>query len=167
MKLKLSQNLRMLNPFSISNNQTKQKENKSSISQTNPFGVSFKGKVIQADVFEKNIKASSEENALSSAFGKMKFMASALVSGMNTLNKKFNSACESVSSFGNKVKEKINIVWNKATQIDIGQEFNNLRESIISKINFEKSPYSVKNLSKRPVEELKSIFIDELKLIEG
>ena len=69
---------------------------------TNPFGISFKGTMIQMDVFESSAKKASEnENPIESGLNKInKFVASARMATMN----KIESIKQSAISFGNKHK---------------------------------------------------------------
>ena len=99
---------------------------------TNPFGVSFKGNVIQADVFESAKKSSTN------IAERGKLFASAVVSGINNFNESFKSRMNSVVSFGKK------ITTNVFDTIEI----------------FPDREYSVKNLTNKSVDELKTMWSD-------
>lgn len=118
---------------------------------TNPFGVSFKGNVIQADVFETSNKTSVKNNICE----KSKLFASALVSGINNFNESFKSRMNAIVSFGKKVAkdsiETLERIGNTEVKIDI--------DGIKDKI-FPDRKYEVKNLSKIPVEDLKNMWQD-------
>ncbi len=118
---------------------------------TNPFGVSFKGNVIQADVFETNNKTGIQNNI----YEKSKLFASALVSGINNFNESFKSRMNAIVSFGKKVAkdslETLERIGNTEVKIDI--------DGIKDKI-FPDRKYEVKNLSKIPVEDLKNMWQD-------
>ena len=69
---------------------------------TNPFGISFKGNVLQMDVFDSSTKKSSAANPIQEGLDKVnKFVASARVATMN----KFESIKQNAISFGSKLKE--------------------------------------------------------------
>ena len=70
---------------------------------TNPFGVSFKGNVIQADVFESASKSNIAQNITE----KSKLFASAVVSGINNFNESFKSRMNSMVSFGKKITTNV------------------------------------------------------------
>ena len=118
---------------------------------TNPFGVSFKGNVIQADVFETGNKTSITKNISE----KSKLFASAVVSGINSFNESFKSRMNAIVSFGKKVAsdtlETLERIGNTEVKINM--------EGIKDKI-FPDRKYEVKNLSKMPVEELKNMWQD-------
>ena len=88
--------------------------------QTNPFGVSFKGNVLTADVFEKN-KNASKINFTGIASIKSKMLSSAIVGSINDFSSAIASRLDSVVSFGRRIKENASILraraidgWNKA-----------------------------------------------------
>ena len=116
---------------------------------TNPFGVSFKGNVIQADVFESAKKAAS--NVGIEERGKL--FASAVVSGINSFNEAFKSRINSIISFGKKVTtdfiNTVERIGNTEISLDISGITNRL---------FPDRQYSIKNLSGKPVEELKTMW---------
>ncbi len=115
---------------------------------SNPFGVSFKGNVIQADVFESSKKSSSNGIA-----EKSKLFASAVVSGINNFNESFKSRMNSVVSFGKKVTKNVFDSIEKIGNTEIS--FN--MEGIKNKL-FPDRQYSVKNLSEKSVDEIKTIW---------
>ena len=123
-------------------NKTEKTENQNS---TNPFGISFKGTMLQMDVFESSAKKEGQNsNPLKEGLSKMnKFVASARVATMN----KFNSIKESAISFGNKMKESISNTYNKLATTEVNFDF--LRNTTSS-------------LQKRPVGELEEMFKGEL-----
>ena len=63
---------------------------------TNPFGVSFKGNVIQADVFESAKKVASKTGLMERG----KLFASAVVSGINNFNEAFKYFYKNLKLFG-------------------------------------------------------------------
>lgn len=117
---------------------------------TNPFGLTFKGTVIQMDVFESQAKknAPKENNGFAENFKKAgKLASSAWVSTIN----RFNSMKQSMISFGSKVKENAINTWEKlnATEISFSGLFKD----------------SVSSLQKRPVSELEDMLKLELEAV--
>ena len=113
-------------------------------SVTNPFGVSFKGNVIQADVFQ-----SSAQKASSGIAEKGKLFASAVVRGINNFNEAFKSRMNSIVNFGKKVTDTIEKIGNTEIKFDI--------EGIKNRL-FPEREYNVKNLTNKPVDELKTMW---------
>ncbi len=112
---------------------------------TNPFGVSFKGNVIQADVFESGKKSSN------SIAEKGKLFASAVVSGINNFNESFRARINSVVSFGKKVASNVFDSIEKIGSTEIS--FDGIKNRL-----FPDREYSVKNLSNKSVDELKTMW---------
>lgn len=127
---------------------------------SNPFGINFKGNVLAADVFESSKPKEKEAtgNPFAGASEKSKLFASAIVGNINSFNNAFKSRMNAVISFGRQVKENIANSWEKAKNTEISFDFNALTESIATKFN---SPYSVNNLSKRSVNDLEAMLIQE------
>ncbi|MBE7705555.1 MAG: hypothetical protein E7Z90_07100 [Cyanobacteria bacterium SIG29] len=118
---------------------------------TNPFGVSFKGNVIQADVFEGASKSNIAENIAE----KGKLFASAVVSGINNFNESFKSRMNSVVSFGKKVTTNVFDTIERIGNTEITFDMTGLKNKL-----FPDRQYSVKNLANKPVDELKSMWTD-------
>ncbi len=122
-------------------------------SATNPFGLTFKGSMIQMDVFESQAsKAQKQEESTGAGFQEKfkkagKLAASAWVSTINRLN----SMKQSMISFGNRVKETTMNTWDKLNKTEIS--FTGLFKD------------SVSNLQKRPVVELEAMLSEELQTI--
>ena len=135
-------------------------ENKQS-AHSNPFGINFKGNVLAADVFEssKPKETVSSTNPFAQANEKSKLFASAIVGGINSFNNAFKSRMNAIVSFGRQIKENIAQSWEKAKNTEITFDFNALTESIANKFN---NPYSVTNLTKRPVTDLEMMLKEEL-----
>ena len=122
---------------------------------SNPFGLSFKGNVLQADVFSSAKTKSSEPTGV---FGRIaekgRAVKSAIVGGINN----FNTA-----------------IWKKANETNIVWDFNGLSESfrgfasmdVADIIGHRKDSYQVKDLVKHPVSELETMFRTELDSIKG
>jgi len=116
--------------------------------QTNPFGITFKGNIIQMDVFEKTEKA---EKAMSPSLKERlqntgKLLASAWVGTIN----KFSSFKTNAIAFGNKIKDNAIAFGNKVKEIGN------------TKVEFDVFKYNVSRLQTQPVSELKSLLANEL-----
>lgn len=118
---------------------------------TNPFGVSFKGNVIQADVFEAG-KKSSPVNKIAE---KSKLYASILVSGINNFNEAFKSRINSVISFGKKMTTDVMDTLERIGNTEIKFDMEGIKNKM-----FPDRQYSVKQLSNKSVGELKSLWND-------
>ena len=134
---------------SIQRTQEQKTLNNSNKLTTNPFGVSFKGNVIQADVFESAKKAASNVGIAERG----KLFASAVISGINSFNEAFKSRINSIISFGKKVTtdffNTIERIGNTEISLDMSGIANRL---------FPDRQYSVKNLAAKPVAELKTMW---------
>ncbi len=117
---------------------------------TNPFGVSFKGNVIQADVFQ-----STAQKASSGIVEKGKLFGSAVVSGINNFNEAFKSRMNSIVSFGKKVTTNVFDTIEKIGNTEIKLDMEGIKNKL-----FPDRKYSVKNLTNRPVDELKTMWAD-------
>ena len=127
----------------------KRQEN-TGVGATNPFGLTFKGAVVQMDVFESQAPKAekNETNSRSEAFKKAgKLAASAWIATKS----RFNSFKQSAISFGNRIKENTINAWDKLSKTEI--TFTALFKD------------SVSNLQKRPVSELETMFKDELQTV--
>ncbi len=117
--------------------------------QTNPFGITFKGTVIQMDVFDKTEKVKSTEktNALKEKMQNTgKLLASAWVGTIN----KFSSLKTNVIAFGNKLKDTTVAYAKKAYEI------------ANAPIELNVFKYNVSSLQNRSVDELRSMLASEL-----
>ncbi len=114
---------------------------------TNPFGVSFKGNVIQADVFES---AKKSTNGIAE---KGKLFASAVVSGINNFNASFKARMNAIGAYCKKITTNI---------FDSIEDFGNTEISFdmtgIKNRLFPDREYSVKNLTNKSVDELKTMW---------
>ena len=116
---------------------------------TNPFGVSFKGNVIQADVFESAKKSSTN------IAEKGKLFASAVVSGINNFNESFKSRINAIVSFGKKVTSNVFDTIERIGNTEISFDMSGITNKL-----FPDREYSVKNLSNKSVDELKNMWAD-------
>lgn len=146
---------------------------------TNPFGISFKGNVLQADVFTSS--KSKDENSVG-VLGKIaekgKSVKSAIVGGINNfntkLNTRFNNGINKIVSFGKRVGENTKAFWKKANETNIVWDFSGLSESIknianmdIKDIGKNRNSYRVSDLIKHPVSDIEAMLKCELEGIEG
>lgn len=118
--------------------------------QTNPFGMSFKGTVIQMDVFEHAQKLDSiqKQSALKEKLQNAnKLLASAWVATIN----KFSSLKANAIAFAGKIK---------ASSVELGSK---IKQIATTPVEFDLFKYSVSNLEKQPVSELKAMLTTELK----
>lgn len=138
--------------FRTTANKVEKSENRSS--HTNPFGVSFKGNIINADVFEeKNSSLTERQNR-----GKM--LVSTLVGSINSINSSISNRLNSVVNFGRRIKESTTNAWNRAQSIDMGTFLS-------ERIPALGGTYSVNNLQKRPVSELEALLTEKISAMEA
>lgn len=141
--------------FKTNANKIEKTENRSS--HTNPFGVSFKGNIINADVFEeKNSGLTERQNR-----GKM--LVSTLVGSINSINSSISKRLNSVVNFGRRIGETTTNLWNQARGVDMSTFFAGLPD----KMSAIGGAYSVNNLQKRPVSELEALLTDRLATMEA
>ena len=124
---------------------------------TNPFGVSFKGNVIQADVFESANKNDIGKNIA----GKGKLFASAVVSGINSFNESFKARMNSVVSFGKKITTDVFDTIERIGNTEITFDMEAMKNRL-----FPDRQYSVKNLANKPTEELRGMW-ESLSAVEA
>lgn len=109
-------------------------EIKNNAAITNPFGITFKGTVLQMDVFESS-KVQEKQSLKDKLAQAGKLSMSAWVSTIN----KFSSMKENVIAFTGRIKNDVKEFVNKINTTNI---------------EFDFFKYNVSNLSKRPVSEL-------------
>ena len=145
----LRASLKAFEQFKAQRAQKRQEQNNPNA--TNPFGLTFKGSMIQMDVFESQAsraQKTEERASLNDRFQKAgKLAASAWVSTINRLN----SMKQSIISFGNRMKETTINTWDKLNKTEI--TFQGLFKD------------SVSSLQRRPVVELESMLNEELQTI--
>lgn len=124
---------------------------------SNPFGISFKGNVIQADIFQTTANRDHERISLQE---KGKMFMSAVVGNINSFNESIRSRLNSVVSFGRQVKDNVANWWEMAKNTEITFDMNGMSRFISEK--FQTNPYGVNNLLKRPVNELEDMLRAEL-----
>jgi len=85
------------------------KTENSKCNQTNPFGVSFRGNVVSADVFEC---ATKKSNIIEKVSNRSKMVMSAIVGSVNSASQVISSRFNSILSFGNRMHEGVKKAWN-------------------------------------------------------
>ena len=128
---------------------------------SNPFGVSFKGSMIQADVFE-----SSTPGVVQKISSKSKMLASALVGNINNFNEALKARMNSAVSFGRKLANNVNEQFDKIMNYEISLDFNGFGNTIKNAL-FPNSQYRVGNLKKLPVDELRTMMQTEIAALNG
>ena len=124
---------------------------------SNPFGISFKGNVIQADVFQTTANKTHIGHSIKER-GRM--FASAVVGNINSFNNAIKSRLNSVVSFGRRVKDNVSNWWEQAKNTEVTFDLNGLGQFVSEKFNH--NPDGVNNLLKRPVTELEGMLKAEL-----
>ena len=129
---------------------TKAETKNDSVAQTNPFGITFRGTVIQMDVFEKTGDADSTTTVSPSVKERVqntgKLLASAWVGTIN----KISSLNTNAIAFGNKIKTST-INFAKKMQ-EIGSR----------EVDFDIFKYNVSRLQNQPVSESRTMLTNEL-----
>lgn len=123
---------------------------------SNPFGVSFKGKFIDADVFAKETPDIAKKIS-----AKSKIFTSAIVGNINNFNSSLKSRMNSIASFGQKIKTNVFDMIEKAKNTEITLDFEAFAGTVKNKF-FPNSQYKVKNLLKMPVSDLREMMHAEL-----
>ena len=144
---------------------------------TNPFGLSFKGNVLQADVFSSSKTKTTEGTGIGAQIvQKGRAVKSAIVGGINNFNTelktRFNNGINRIVSFGRKLGDSTKNAWRKAKETNYTIDFSGFSESfngwanmdIVDFIKGKGREYSVNNLVKRPVSELRTLLHNELEI---
>lgn len=85
-------------------------------SHTNPFGVNFKGNMINADVFDVSF-AGAKETLAQKAVNKISGVTNKLADAMKVGS--INSFVQRVTNYGKKITEGATRLWNTAKSIEI------------------------------------------------
>lgn len=126
-------------------------ENRSN--HTNPFGVSFKGNIINADVFEE------KKSDLTGNQNRGKMLVSTLVGSINAINSSISNRLNSVVNFCGRLKDSTVNAWQQARAIDVGKV-------MADRIAFG-GTYSVNRLQQRPVSELGAMLQERIATMEA
>ncbi len=118
--------------------------------QTNPFGIAFKGTVIQMDVFEKTNNGDNTTSTHGTIKEKLQNASKLLTSTwVGTINK-FSSVKNNVIAFGNKIKDNTVATYKKV------QEIAN------TPVELNPFKYSVSRLQTLSTGELRTMLANEL-----
>jgi len=133
-----------------------------SSNHTNPFGVNFKGNMINADVFEPAF-CGVKETIAQKASKKGRMWASAIVGSMNSVNESISRRMNSVVDFGNRIKTNVSDLWNQANVKEFSpmQDMKNIINNMKERIS-ERSTYSRTNLLNRVIPDLDAMFQDQI-----
>lgn len=135
----------------------KQRKAENTNNITNPFGVSFRGNIVAADVFE------NQDSSLNTKPNKGKIFVSTLVGSMNSA---LSSRLNSVVSFGKRVREHTSNFWQMANNTNISFDMTGISNYI--KMNVAHSftgAYNVNNLRKRSVSDLEGMLQEQLNTV--
>ena len=117
---------------------------------TNPFGITFKGTILQMDVFETAQKAAKKDIIGEGIQRISKFTASAWTASINKID-----------NFKNTIKSYALSIRDNSKEF-----FGKISEVMNREIEFDFSKYSVRNLQKRPISELSELLKGEIKALE-
>lgn len=124
---------------------------KTESNHSNPFGVSFKGNVLTADVFQSVKKT----NLISKA--KNKLMTSTFVGSINDFSSAMSARLNTIADFGRTMKSNVVGAWKKAQSINITGE---AIKEYLNKPLFV-NQYSPRNLDKLSISARRSM-LEEL-----
>ena len=124
---------------------------KTQSNHTNPFGVNFKGNMINADVFEVSSKGVGKiaevSGAISSRINKLKDAMN-----IGSINSFVNSRLNSVVDFGKRIKNSAVNAWNNLNESVLRLDIDKVGNRIKSSLSVQN--YSKNHLKKNPVEHL-------------
>lgn|SRR5574344_968529 len=153
----------------------KSKAEKTQGTHSNPFGANFNTNVIQADVFQSQMKNSTKTSPFA-IFNE----------NLDKVKNSLNVQKENVVSFGKNITKGVSDAWKKANNIEISFDFStlknkismindkfknfNMKDKLASVGNYisEKvsllDAYSVERLKQKPVSELRDRLAKEIKV---
>lgn len=138
-------------------------------SHTNPFGVSFKGNMISADVFETAAKKSNLTEGLSGlaerVTNKSKMVTSAIVGSMGDMTSAISTRLNSVISFGKRIGENAVKAWSYINTKNLRMSLEIVERKSKELFNLDFMPetrYSVKNLMKLDAETLRGELVNAI-----
>lgn len=129
---------------------------------SNPFGVSFKGNIISADVFESTEKKVSFGQNLTN---RSRMALNAMVGSINSFSEGISSRFNSIVSFGARIKENARNAIRFLNESKIVMNIGNNQPLLA--LDLPTNPYRVENLLKRDVLELKDELIQSIDLKRG
>lgn len=127
----------------------------SNSNQTNPFGVNFKGKMINADVFE-TAKPSLVANLSEKVSNRSKMITSAIVGSIGDVNQAISRRLDSIVSFGKRMGEKAGNLWAKLNDTKLVINIGNNED--LFRLNLPEPKYRISNLKKLEISDLGSMF---------
>lgn len=117
---------------------------------TNPFGITFRGTILQMDVFE-SVNKTARKDIFGDHIQKIsKWTASAWSATIN----KIDTFKNTIKSYALSLKDNTKEMFGKVSEV------------LNKEINLDFSKYSVRNLQKRPISELSELLIGEIKALE-
>ncbi len=128
---------------------------------TNPFGVSFNGKMITADVFEK-AKSKNELKLTERISQRSKLISSAIVGSISGFTSGITARLNSIANFGRKIRQNVIGFWENAKNTELSLNMHDLKNMI----NLRKTE-SPKELAKKPVNELEVMLTDCIAELSG
>lgn len=154
-----------INSFTTSFFKTASSEHEVSRSNhTNPFGVSFKGNMITADVFDCSKKEKVSFTGLNNVAERTKMLTSALVGSINSFK---TTRLDSIIRLGQRIRENVLNAWKKAQSIEISFDVvKNITNSIKERVPAADKEYLVDNLMNLPARaDLMGRFENEIALM--
>lgn len=121
---------------------------------SNPFGISFKGKILQADMFEQTVKPSIKENIAQ----KGKMVASAVVGSLTEFKSAAAQKFEPVMEFGRQIKSHTNEIINKINKFELTQ----FKVPAISRAKESTDSREVEKLKLKPTSELEEMLSEQI-----
>lgn len=147
-------------------------ENRSS--QTNPFGASFNGTILKADVFSSSASVAKKSQIIDKVSNRSKMVMSTIVGSFGAFNQKISSRLNSVVNFGRNIKSKASDAWrylsNKNASEALSETLGYLNDTKVFmhlgksdskpllEIKLPDTTYKSKNLSKLSIAELEPMF---------
>lgn len=128
---------------------------KTQSNHTNPFGVNFKGNMINADVFEVSSRGVGK---IAETAGKISGKINKLRDAMNigSINSYLNNRLNSVVDFGKRIKNSAVNTWNNINEtmlrLGVNKEDNKL------KFSFSINNYTKNHMKKKPLADVSSVY---------
>lgn len=126
----------------------------SNSTHSNPFGVSFKGNIIGADVF---VSESKIESSIAKPLNKMKLFFSAIISGNNIFNEKIRQSMSKVSDFALRIRRETTELFANASN-----KIKETMSSIAENMSIKPKEGSLRYYSKMSVSELENELTSEI-----
>ncbi|MFA7658886.1 MAG: hypothetical protein WCY19_05590 [Candidatus Gastranaerophilaceae bacterium] len=142
----------------ISQNFFKTASNKIESNQTNPFGVSFKGNIITADIITADVFTKVGSNLAEKASKKSKMLTSAIVGSINAVSKSISTRLDSVVTFGKRIGANAADLWDKANHIEVPMPNIESIKNIVKEQVAAFNSYSVPSLKKLLIPSIEDEF---------